>query len=134
MILEHKHSKTKIFIFLIFALVSIVFITDLVRMVRQGINEIETGSRNVICSDFKYNVKDITYTGDILTFMVESSDYDTNITRINILTDINQTSSENTLIKGGDAQIFKFEDMHIKDNIMIYPNDCDGFMKTLTIK
>ena len=124
---KKRYSKTKIFLFMIFAILGIVLITQVARVIQEGIQTINKKSVELKCIDLNFQINDFSYENNRLVFELLSSDYDTNISKVTIMADINKEEYEKDIIpslKGGESYFLIINDIIIEKSAYIYVNDC----------
>ena len=123
---KKRYSKTKIFLFMIFAILGIVLITQVARVIQEGIQTINKKSVELKCIDLNFQINDFSYENNRLVFELLSSDYDTNISKVTIITDINQEYVKYIIpsLNGGESYFLIINDIIIEKSVYIYVNDC----------
>ena len=124
---EKKYSKTKIFLFLIFAILGIVLMAQVVRVIQEGVFTINKKKIELKCVNLNYQINDFSYENNRLVFELLSSDYDTNISKVTLVTDINQEEYVEDIIpslKGGESHYLINNDIAIEKSVYIYIDDC----------
>jgi len=122
---KKRYSKTKIFLFLIFALLGIVLIAQVVRVIQESITSINKRSVELKCIDLNFQIKDISYKNNKLVFELLSKDYDTNISKVTVVSEKQDFVKDITpTLKGGESYFLSFNNISIGNVIYIYINDC----------
>lgn len=123
---KKRYSKTKIFLFLIFAILGIVLLTQVVKVIRDGIVTINEKNIELKCVDLNYQINDFSYENNRLIFEILSKDYDTNITKVTIITDVEEEHVKNIIpsLKGGEGHYLTFNNITIQKTVYIYVEDC----------
>ena len=123
---KKRYSKTKIFLFMIFAILGIVLITQVARVIQESIQTINKKSVELKCIDLSFQINDFSYDNNRLVFELLSSDYDTNISKVTIITDGEEEYVENIIpsLKGGESYFLIINDIIIEKSAYIYVNDC----------
>ncbi|NTV23001.1 MAG: hypothetical protein HGA85_01325 [Nanoarchaeota archaeon] len=124
--LGEQGSKTKIFLFLAFAIITIVFFTSVVRIVTDLFRGIDTTNSEIKCTDSKYSLINVDYAGDKLRFEL-SNQGKVNISSLTLVTDTGATkvvSVVPTLIMG-DSRFFTLENISIKSSFTYFIGGCE---------
>ncbi len=134
--MQKKNNKIRIFLFLAFGLVAAVFFVQVAQLTRTGINEINNRKDMLKCEHLEYSISDISYENNRLMFRLDSQDFDTNISKLTVITD-KQDKKETILqspIMGGDSQTILFKNASVEEKFSVYPNECEDIIEEYKIK
>ncbi len=126
---DKKHNKVKIFMFLVFVILLLVFFVSVVKMIRGIFYRIEQKNAEFRCVGLKYDVDkaSLAYQGNGLLLEIRSRDYGTNITKITILSDADNSPHTAELqpgLMGGEARAVKVNGIMLDKGFYLYANDC----------
>ena len=123
---KKRYSKIKMFIFLAFAILGLVLIVQVANIVQDGIQSINEKNVELKCIDLSFEINEFNYENQRISFELLSSDYDTNISKVAILTDfeIEYEKNFNPSLRGGASQFIIFNNVTLEKSLNIYVNDC----------
>jgi len=131
--MEKRYSKLKLFLLLVFSIVAIVFVTQLIKFFNSGITTIEQKKKEVTCSNMRYSITDINYKDNVLSFILESKT-PLNITSFTVISDTNQSYTNDIFLKRGDSTIISIDNINLKNSIKTYANNCYSIKTTTKIR
>jgi hypothetical protein len=86
---ERRYAKTKIFLFFVFAMLTIAFVASVVSLIQDGFQNINNKNYEIKCQQAKYSVKLVSYSNNNLLVELSNQDFSLNITKLTILSDMN---------------------------------------------
>ena|SRR3989344_3763844 len=133
---EKKYGKLGMFLFLAFAIISIMFATQVYKFVKLGEESINEKRRELLCSDLDYDVENLQYRNNELAFSLVSNDYDTNISIIKVVLDSSEEAHSLIIeprLMGGDSKVLKISNINLSRSIYVVAEGCDknGVTKTI---
>jgi len=124
---KKKYSKVKIFLFLIFALFSLILITSIVRIMQDLFTGISEKNSELKCNDLRYSIdkQSIVYSKDNLAFELMNMDYDINISKITVLTGFGDYEyiPEKEVVAGKSAFV-RLENVTLEKGFKVKINSC----------
>ena len=135
-ITRSKSRKYAIFMFLIFIVATLMILLWAYNIYQKGVLATtgkEEGSTS--CWSYVYEIKDIQYNDDVLSFNLENKMYsDARISKITIITkDVKKEQTFPTISKG-TTKLINIEDINIENSFLAYPNDCVNLAKEYSTK
>ena len=129
---EKSSNKVKIFLFLIFAILMVAFLSFTLRIFRDLFVNIASKNEEMKCNNFNYIVNEQDYSNNRLVIDLMSQSYDSNITKLTLIPDNSDKEYtkvlENPLAGGGSASII-IEDIRIERGFYTYVENCDEMKK-----
>ena len=130
-VIRSKSRKYFIFMFLIFVVSTLMILLWAYNIYQKGVIATtgeEQESSN--CWSYVYEIKDIQYNDNTLTFNLENKFYsDARISKINIVTSDEKREQDFPGIAKGTTRLIKIEDIKIENSFLAYPDNCVNLAK-----
>ncbi len=123
---EKKYTKTKIFLFLIFAVFLIIFFSSTVSLMQKMFRNISEKNSELKCNDFIYSIKGENLNGKLFLTLT-NNDYDTNITKITLISDNSEEEHIEEItpnLESAEQKSIIINDFMFDKGVYIYANDC----------
>jgi hypothetical protein len=133
---EKKYSKLNMFVFLIFAVLALVFAVQMFKFIRLGTEKINSDNNFFVCENLNYKIDLINYKANSLVFQVGSYDSSVNFTKLIIVSDSEIEKKEillEPILKNGDSRILKIDDIKINKSYTVYAEGCEKKGVTVSI-
>ncbi len=112
--------KIKIFIFAIFILLGIVFVTEIASFLNGGFSSISENKKQIDCS--RVDITVIEYRNNNL--ILEISSVNMNISIINIVDANNTRSFQIPMVRAGESGSVTIPNITLSEDYQVYPEDC----------
>lgn len=129
-----SQSKFMIFIYIIFVVIAVVFITEISRFLKDGFSAIDSKKNQFQCSTVDFEIINIKYEQTNLEAQISNSNNAINITKLVIISDLEKEEKIINLpnkLQVGQSQNFKLEKFYFDKSYYIYVNDCKTKGKTI---
>jgi len=124
---EKKYTKLGIFLFVFFIILSSVFAASIYKLIKNLFYGIEEKKNELKCSGLVYGINGISYKSNNLLFLLSSQDYDTNLTKITILSDTSESEYTKIIepsLKAGESSFIQIKDIPLDKGFYIFLEDC----------
>ncbi|MEM3374348.1 MAG: hypothetical protein QXE31_03950 [Candidatus Woesearchaeota archaeon] len=130
---EKKYTKTKIFLFLLFAVIFIVLFTNVYLFVKDSFHIINKKNNEISCLNLKYDIYAEVINSNV--YITIFNNFAQNITKITFLVD-DKSQTYDLEFKGKESIILKLnitKDL-LDKSIYYYLNDCENKKEMLSLK
>ncbi len=126
-----RSRKYAIFMFFIFIIATLMILLWAYNIYQKGVVA-TTGEEkeSTSCWSYVYEIKDIHYEDNVLSFNLENKFYsDNRISKITIITNDGKKEQSFPAISKGVTRLIKIEDIKIENSFVAYPDECVNLAK-----